>query len=797
MSDAKMQQNVPLEECERLRQQSATAILRVFNYYRVGLAFALLLIFIQLQDQQFVGALFPDLFRAGVLAYTGLNVFISLLTLLMNQSQVARKPYLCAVLSLDVMLLCLLMYASGGVSSGLGNFLIFPVAFAGVLIYGRFSMVFAAVSILLVFYLESHLMMRSGEVDEHTLFRAGLLGIALFAVNLLFQHISRRLRRREAEVTTLQHLDQMRSLAEITQQELEQSNALFEVLLNSAGQGVLGLDLTGRITFANPKAAEILVHEKLTGLHITDVALLDDESGSSFQTSNVLHSLDIASQAVNTTTYWMSGNAKKFPVDYSCEATYDKQGELTGAVVIFQDVTERHNAENELHRLANFDPLTGLANRTLFQQDLETGVRKASNEGTSFAVLLLDLDHFKCVNDQLGHDYGDELLIAASKRMRNCIREGDTVARLGGDEFAILVSGFASKDNLSIIAQNLVDQVSRPYGIFEQQVRISTSIGIAVFGEHQHEVDKMLKCADIALYAAKADGRSCFHYHSLEMHEEAEASRRIQLALQNAIEQEDFQVHFQPIVALDDHSLHHCEALIRWQPRGEDPISPDIFIPIAEDTGKIGQIGLWVFRKVLVQLTEWHARHGVMPKVAVNVSTKQLATSFFRENVASLMQKYEVPAEHIEIELTETGSMDNPDFVVAELSALKEMGFTICADDFGTGHSSLDYLRLLPIDQLKIDKCFIRGIGVSRQDEEIVKVVLAIAKVMDLTVVAEGIENEMQIDFLKRLGCDLGQGYLFARPVDAIAMDQYLHGGPLFPRAGKVSYLQPSSQVGR
>lgn len=755
------------------RQRNKTAILRVFNYYRVFLSFALLLLFIQVPGQEFVGTHAPGLFQMAILGYIGINTTISLLALVLHISIVARDTVSFTIVVFDVIILSLMLYASGGVASGMAHFLIFPVAFAGVLIHGRVSFVIAAVAVIGAFYSEFNLMMPAGGVDSQRIFNLGVLGAMLFAVNGFFQYLTVQLRRKEEQVTTLQRLSEMQALAEQRQSELDSTNKRLEILLDSAGDGVLGLDLTGRITFANPRACQLLAltRDDVIRRNIAEFAGVEDaldNPQTSFQASNVLHQLELGSRQSLDTSNWRRGNGEAFPADYSCKATTDARGDIDGAVVVFEDATARKEVEAEMYHLANFDRLTDLVNRGFFQATMDKALARSRRRGDDIAVMLLDLDHFKYVNDQYGHDTGDEMLKQVAGRIRQCIRSCDTASRLGGDEFAIMLVDFGSTENLALIARNLTDSVARPIEYNGRSVDVSTSVGIAVFDRPDLSGDDLMKCADTAMYVAKTDGRNTYRFFRQEMQEEAEHTQRIQVALQNAVNRSEFDIHYQPIVSLEDSgSIHHSEALLRWNPTDEDPISPDIFIPIAEETGKINEIGDWVLRNVLKQIRRWHQSTGTYVTVAVNVSTRQLTDDTFRRQLMRYLREENLPPHVIEIELTETGVLRHPDIVLAELTQLHDAGIMIAIDDFGTGHSSLDYLRSLPIDFVKIDKTFVHGIGKRVADQNIIKVIVAIARTMNIKVIAEGIETGEQLRFLKDCGCHLGQGFIFSRPVAA------------------------------
>jgi diguanylate cyclase (GGDEF)-like protein len=438
--------------------------------------------------------------------------------------------------------------------------------------------------------------------------------------------------------------------------------------------------------------------------------------------------------------------------------------------------------------MANYDGLTDLVNRTFFQTELEKAIARAERSEANVAVFLLDVDHFKYVNDRYGHDIGDKLLTEVSRRLTRCVRRGDTVARLGGDEFAILLLDFNSTDNLVLIATNLVEQVARPIHLDDVTLNVSASIGVGMLEGDHMTPDELLKTADTAMYVAKNAGRNTYRFFHPEMQARAEEKQRIQVALQQAIKQNEFELVYQPIYSLDDMSLQHSEALLRWIPTGGELILPKVFIPLAEESGRITEIGEWVLNHVIQQLLDWRRHLGECPRVAINISSKQIRNPHFRETIEQHIRDSSFDPTALELELTETGVMDDPDTVMSELVKLSELGVRISIDDFGTGYSSLDYLRRLPIHQIKIDKSFVRGIGESQHDEEIVRVIIAVAHTMNIRVIAEGIETNDQLEFLKNCGGDMGQGFLFGTPLqsfelmevyrrDSITMDS-LPGSP-------------------
>ncbi len=757
-------------DLQGMRADKTARILRVFNYYRVVLSFALLLLFLEVPGQQLVGTEYPQIFQSAIVLYIATNTLVSFLCLVLNATIVSRTMFLLTILTVDVIFLSVLLYTSGGVQSGLANFLIFPAAYSGVLIRGRTSVFVAAVAVILAYYSELNIMMHSGDIDASSTFSIGVLGLVLFAVNVFFQYLTTQLRKREDQVDELERLNQVQRLADERKSQLDHSNRQFEILLDCAGDGVLGLGLNGKITFANPSAAQLLQmpREQLKGKYISDFASLGEKpNASSFQSSHILHNLEVLSRTPSRQPAWKRTNGEEFPVDYSCRATTDNQNNVTGAVVVFTDITERRRLEQKLRKLANFDVLTGLANRSHFHTRLEKATARSRQHDENLAVMLLDLDHFKLINDQFGHSAGDDVFKTVAKRISQCTRNSDLAARLGGDEFALILQDFGSTRNLSNIAKLLIEQIAQPIDSEGRQLDIRASVGIAIHDGSETTSGDLMKWADTALYAAKADGRNTFRFFRPEMLLEAEATQRIQVALQNAISRDELSMNYQPIVSLKNpDEIVRFEALLRWNLRHEDPISPDLFIPIAEETGKIIEIGGWVAKDVVRQIREWHNKNGFFSHVAINVSAKQLSTDKLRKQMLKLLSDMEIPPKAIELELTETSVMKHPEAVIEELVAFHDLGFQITIDDFGTGHSSLDYLKRLPIDGLKIDKSFISGIGREGPDQDIIRVIVAIAKTMKLKVVAEGIETDEQLQFLRDLGVHYGQGYLFSAPLD-------------------------------
>jgi len=561
-------------------------------------------------------------------------------------------------------------------------------------------------------------------------------------------------------------------------QSFQQSSASMQALLNSAGEGILGIDLCGAITFANPKACELLkaTRGSLMGQQLQNFLLTDgeQEDGETSKEASQPGRADIGallqSQAEGSRAHkqrWLTANGNSFHAEYSCEITHDKQGKSNGGVVVFQNITERKMIEEQLVSLANFDPLTNLANRAYFHDALTRAVARAKRSHSQLALLFIDLDHFKHINDSLGHDAGDLLLQKIGERVGQSIRSGDLAARIGGDEFAVILHDLNSNTDTLQVAEKISASINVSIDLQGSSINTTSSIGIAIFDDKRMGADDLVKAADTAMYAAKHEGRNNYQFFNAEMQRKAEEKTRLQLALQQAIANGELTVHYQPKVSLHLNRMVGLEALVRWTDAEGVNIPPDRFIPIAEESGLIHELGAWVFRHVCQQLTEWQE----LPEfadlvVSINVSAQQLKAGDFHQFVDCTLTDYQLPAASIELELTETTVMGDPDVAIRELQAISELGVQISIDDFGTGYSSLSYLNLFPIDTLKIDKCFVQDIGDNNYGEEIIKLVVAIAKTMDVEVIAEGVETDQQLAFLSNIGCQLVQGYYFSKPLD-------------------------------
>lgn len=442
-------------------------------------------------------------------------------------------------------------------------------------------------------------------------------------------------------------------------------------------------------------------------------------------------------------------------------------GSIKGYLGSVADITELKSVQFQLEQLALYDSLTKLANRHLFRNRLEKAIRNAKRTHKKLAVLFLDIDHFKRINDTLGHDQGDELLRSIAHRLRFCTRPGDTVARLGGDEFTVLVPEFDNSYEADSIARKILEVLKVPIRLRGQEVIITTSIGITVGLEDADDANVLMKNADLAMYKAKSQGRDNYQFFSEEMNVEISRQLEIESELRRALQNEEFELYFQPQVATPEMTIIGYEALLRWKHPTRGLVPPGEFIPIAEDSGLIVPIGEWVIRNACEQVKRFRT-HGILPAnghIAVNLSARQFHDPNLVNLIRDLIVTTGINPQQIELEITESLLMENIDNTIQTLNELKALGMNLSIDDFGTGYSSLNYLKRLPIQILKVDRSFVMDIPQDKDDMEITAAVIAMAHKLGLKVVAEGVEEQAQVDFLLENKCDFVQGYFFGKPM--------------------------------
>ncbi|MGE5468197.1 MAG: EAL domain-containing protein [Ignavibacteria bacterium] len=442
-------------------------------------------------------------------------------------------------------------------------------------------------------------------------------------------------------------------------------------------------------------------------------------------------------------------------------------------VSVFNDITEQRRKDEHIRHLAFHDPLTGLPNRALLLDRLQHAIRRAQRESSRLALLFIDLDRFKGINDTLGHDVGDELLRRVAGRIKARLRGMDTIARMGGDEFVVLLEDIEEPEHCAALAGEIIADVSLPLEIQGHDIRIGTSVGIACFPEDGGDALTLMKHSDTAMYAAKAEGRGIYRFFQAEMMEAANLRLKLETELRHAIANGEFELHYQPKVCAASGSNCGVEALVRWRHPERGLVPPSDFIPVAEESDLILDIGDWVINEACRQSAAWEAQ-GVTPTIAINVSAKQLRQESLVERIAAVAEHHGIAPSRLQVEVTESLVMADPKQASALLGRMRAIGVTVAIDDFGTGYSSLSYLRRLPIDVIKIDRSFVMNADRVEEDAQIVRTIVALAQTLKMVVVAEGVETEAQASLLRTLGCDAVQGYLYAKPAPAAEILDWL-----------------------
>ena len=463
-------------------------------------------------------------------------------------------------------------------------------------------------------------------------------------------------------------------------------------------------------------------------------------------------------------------NAEIYPEWLTITAVVDKEGKITNYICAFFDITERKRAEEKIHNLAFYDPLCQLPNRRLLFDRIHQAVANSARNQTCAALLFIDLDNFKILNDTRGHDIGDLLLIEVGHRLKTCIRKSDTLARLGGDEFVVLLEALSEDRSQAAaqargVAEKMLKAVNQPYMLKDIEQYSTASIGISLFVNHGQNLDDLLKQADTAMYAAKKSGRNTLRFFDPAMQAALEIRSQLEAWMRKALPKHEFRLYYQLQVDSNQHPIG-AEALIRWKHPEQSMISPALFIPVAEDTGLILPLGLWVLQTACAQLKEWESNPLTRElSLAVNVSARQFRQPGFVKQVSEVIEQNTINPSRLKLELTESTVLENVTDTITKMHALKQIGVRFSMDDFGTGYSSLAYLTQLPLDQLKIDQSFVRNIGTKSTDAVIVQTIIGMANNLGIEVIAEGVETQGQRDFLWGAGCRLYQGYLFGRPV--------------------------------
>jgi diguanylate cyclase (GGDEF)-like protein/PAS domain S-box-containing protein len=443
-------------------------------------------------------------------------------------------------------------------------------------------------------------------------------------------------------------------------------------------------------------------------------------------------------------------------------------------VAVLRDITERKEAEKRLIQMAHYDALTDLPNRTLFFKNLTRILNRAADRRWSGALLCIDLDHFKNINDTRGHALGDELLRQVSHRLIECIRVRDSIARLGGDEFAVILAAHGGQRRAHAVAKRILERLRLPFSVKGNEVTVSASIGVAVFPDDALVAETLVKYADTAMYQAKHAGRDTFRFFTTQMNTDALARLDIETALRKAVDNQEFVLHYQPKMQIESGRVCGLEALLRWQRPGYGLVSPAEFIPVLEDTGLILPVGRWVLEEACRQIAAWQASPIGRVPVSINIAGRQFMAGNLEREVIRALESHNVDANLLELELTESSLMANTQSTIKTLQILRNLGVSISIDDFGTGYSSLAYLRRFPVDKLKIDMAFIRGVTTNADDAAIVLAIIRMAHTLKLEVIAEGVETTAQLEYLRSHRCDQIQGYYCSRPLPVPELEKML-----------------------
>ncbi|MCU7931716.1 MAG: EAL domain-containing protein [Candidatus Thiodiazotropha sp. (ex Codakia rugifera)] len=540
---------------------------------------------------------------------------------------------------------------------------------------------------------------------------------------------------------------------------------LAERAFQNTAEGISVTDVDGHIVSVNPAFESITGYSAAEALGENPRILKSGHHDSAFYR-------DMWSTLIKT-GHWRGEiwnrrkNGDVYPEWLTISAVKDKLGQTTHYVGVFSDITQIKEAQDQINFLAHHDALTQLPNRALFHERFNHALTHAQREKGSLALLFIDLDRFKTVNDSLGHPIGDKVLLEVSKRMNDAIRASDTLARLGGDEFILLLEEETSVQHAAVVARKLMDMFSNPMMIGIHELVVTASIGITLYPNDGDDPDILIRHADRAMYEAKQQGRNTYRFFTKALTEGAFERLMMENDLRRAVCRGELKLHYQPQVDLNNQQLLGVEALVRWLHPKQGLITPNLFIELAEEIGIIGEISTWVLHTACHQIAKWDQIGFNVPRVAVNLSVQQIDREGLVTTVSDELSKAGLLPKRLELEVTESMLMRDPDLSRSVLSELRDLGVKFSVDDFGTGYSSLAYLKLLPLDRLKIDQSFVRDIGHDENDETIVRAVIALSKSLGLEAIAEGVEEESQANFLLQAGCNLAQGFLYSRPLPA------------------------------
>jgi diguanylate cyclase (GGDEF)-like protein/PAS domain S-box-containing protein len=543
-----------------------------------------------------------------------------------------------------------------------------------------------------------------------------------------------------------------------------------DVTLNSIGDAVLSTDLDGRITYLNVVAEDMTgwSRQDAAGRPLTDVFnIIDGATRERALNPMALAVKENRPMGLTSNCILIRRDGREAAIEDSAAPIHDRHGAVTGAVIVFHDVSMAREMTLKMSHLAHHDALTDLPNRLLLNDRLARAIELGRRHKQQLAVLFLDLDRFKHINDSLGHDVGDQLLRSVAERLMNALRGSDTVSRQGGDEFVVVLSDMDRPGRAVVSAEKILETVAEPHRVGGHELHITASIGVSVYPDDGDDADTLLKNADIAMYHAKERGRGRYQFFQQEMNVRATERQSLEHGLRRALDRKEFILHYQPKMDLENGAILGAEALIRWRHPALGLLPPARFVPVAEESGLIVPIGQWVLREACRQARAWQDA-GLQPMtVAVNVSAVEFRHPGFFECVRQSLEQMRLEPRCLDLEVTETVLMADTQATLSVLRELKTLGVQLALDDFGTGYSSLSHLKKFPIDAIKIDGSFVRDITNCDQDASIVRAVIGMGKSLHQRVIAEGVETAEQLAFLQAQGCGEGQGYYFSRPVAA------------------------------
>jgi len=568
------------------------------------------------------------------------------------------------------------------------------------------------------------------------------------------------------------------------QEKLKDSEKLHRYIVNKSPDIVYMLDAKGRFTFINKRIETLLGYKKkdIIGKHYIDIIHEDDHEKAQNKfnerrtgaRSSSNFEIRLKCKNNETTRYF---ETRSVPIEINALGIYNKEtpssGRFVGTYGVARDITDRIEAEEIIRFQAYHDMLTRLPNRTLLQDRLNQAILHTKRSNTKLAIMFLDLDRFKVVNDTLGHIIGDQLLQAVSNRLKKCLREGDTLARIGGDEFTLLLPEIHSRSDSEQIANKIIEALKSPFHIDKHELFVSTSIGIAHYPDDGATMETLIKHADIAMYHVKDNGKDNYQFYADNMHEIYSRHLSLENDMRRALQNKEFKLYYQPQINIETNDIFAMEALIRWEHPERGLIAPTEFISLAEETGLIQPIGDWILETACEELKRWRDVGLTGVRVAVNLSSCQLDQNNIINTIMDALKRNDIPGNMLEIEITENVLMKDIENTIHKLKQLSDYGIKIAIDDFGTGYSSLNYLKKLPIDTLKIDRSFINDMHNSKQDSSIIKAIIAMAQGMNLNIISEGVETDIQLQQLKEWRCENMQGFLFSRPMsnnDAMSM---------------------------